>query len=498
MRGGAQEASPSRRGWRCHYCLGRLWRVVKEHRTLVLTLLETVAAAAYPGPAASIYGSVQKPLICTMFGLLGVTLEVSELRHALRAPKLHCGCQFFSLMVTPLLFYVLLYRSGLVRAALSGESLAAGAMATMCLPTTTNTNVMFTQQAGGDVSATAINAALGNFLGAIVTPATTSLTLSRTTRAETNLARTFATVSEEIVAPLVGGLALQGALRVCFKCDDFVERVVRPYGRLASFVTIQAFLYVLFANAFASDAGDQVTVGAFVVLVLFLTAVHLVFFFAAWALSAKLTTSPEQRVSLIFTAPQKTESLGVAILTSIFDDDDHIGVLTLPIVVYHTIQTIVAACAVAAVRRNVLRVSGDDDDDVLNGRSNNNAGRRRSRSSAESSDYSYYGDGDARLSRLDHYYEHFHGGDNDSSGSGSSHHFPLEDDDDNDDDASGSGGGIVPNRLPPPTRRGMKAGTSTRFPPLSPLIETSLHSSYSETTSDDDGDVGRPLLPPNS
>mmetsp|Transcript_9382 Transcript_9382/g.30599 ORF Transcript_9382/g.30599 Transcript_9382/m.30599 type:complete len:569 (-) Transcript_9382:537-2243(-) len=71
-------------------------------------------------------------------------------------------------------------------------------------------------------------------------------------------------------------------------------------------------------------------------------------------------------------------------------------------------------------------------------------------------------------------------------------------DDDNDDDASGSGGGIVPNRLPPPTRRGMKAGTSTRFPPLSPLIETSLHSSYSETTSDDDGDVGRPLLPPNS
>ena len=71
--------------------------------------------------------------------------------------------------------------------------------------------------------------------------------------------------------------------------------------------------------------------------------------------------------------PEKTESLGVAIVAVIFasddDDDSRLGLLTLPIIVYHTIQLIVAAAAVGRIRGmiereeeegRVLRVKSDD------------------------------------------------------------------------------------------------------------------------------------------
>eukprot|EP00633_Aureoumbra_lagunensis_P002077 CAMPEP_0197294618 /NCGR_PEP_ID=MMETSP0890-20130614/33086_1 /TAXON_ID=44058 ORGANISM="Aureoumbra lagunensis, Strain CCMP1510" /NCGR_SAMPLE_ID=MMETSP0890 /ASSEMBLY_ACC=CAM_ASM_000533 /LENGTH=100 /DNA_ID=CAMNT_0042770145 /DNA_START=951 /DNA_END=1253 /DNA_ORIENTATION=+ len=51
--------------------------------------------------------------------------------------------------------------------------------------------------------------------------------------------------------------------------------------------------------------------------------------------------------------PQKTEALGVTIVTSLFDDDDDIGPHTLPIVIYHCVQMLVAASLVSTLKRFV-------------------------------------------------------------------------------------------------------------------------------------------------
>mmetsp|Transcript_37760 Transcript_37760/g.76376 ORF Transcript_37760/g.76376 Transcript_37760/m.76376 type:complete len:97 (+) Transcript_37760:801-1091(+) len=53
-------------------------------------------------------------------------------------------------------------------------------------------------------------------------------------------------------------------------------------------------------------------------------------------------------------APQKTEAMGVAILTSIFQSsEENIGTLALPIVVYHTIQVIIAAAMVGYLQTDI-------------------------------------------------------------------------------------------------------------------------------------------------
>jgi len=320
---------------------------LKQHKTLWVTLVLTAAAAAYPGPAGRLYGDASMPLIVALFALLGLMLDVSELQHALASPKLHFCCQSFSLILTPFVFYVTLYRWGFARHILTSRPLAIGTMATMCLPTTTNTNVMFTQQAGGEVSATAINAALGNLLGAFATPVTVSLTIGSGIVSQ-DIGGVFLKIFEEIVAPLLGGLAIQLSLRK-FGPEGIADKM-KPYCHQLSSVTLVLFLYFVFCKAFAAG-GSGVDAKSLFLLVLFLFGVHLSIFGAAWVLSKLVSKQPEQQVAFIFSATQKTESLGVAILTAIFKNDDRIGALTMPIVIHHTVQMIVAACAVARARR---------------------------------------------------------------------------------------------------------------------------------------------------
>lgn len=109
---------------------------------------------------------------------------------------MHVVCQAFSLGLTPALFYLLLYRPGAADALLT-PSLAVGLMAAMCMPTTTNTGVMFVQQARGDASVAAINAAVGNLLGAFVAPLTASATLGGAV-AQQDLPAVFLSLTEQV------------------------------------------------------------------------------------------------------------------------------------------------------------------------------------------------------------------------------------------------------------------------------------------------------------
>ena len=71
--------------------------------------------------------------------------------------------QIFSLVFTPCLYYAAVFHwQWEVSAGILSQTFAVGMMAAMCMPTTTNTSVLFVQQARGDVSLATINAALGN------------------------------------------------------------------------------------------------------------------------------------------------------------------------------------------------------------------------------------------------------------------------------------------------------------------------------------------------
>ena len=375
---------------------------VRDNAILALTIIAAVAAALSPSSGASVYSDLSSPLIAALFFLLGTTLRVDEMKGALLTWKVHASIQGFSLLATPLVFYLLVYKPGLARWLLASDALAAGTMATCCMPTTTNTGVMFTQQCEGSVSVAVVNAAVGNFLGAFVSPLLASAFIGGGVVSQ-NYSAVFLSIFLTIILPLVAGLATQAAVRRC--APGLLSPRVLATIRALSTLDLLAILYLIFCKAVLEQRGDSSALGwsgllraGAVVL-----ALHLAILAASWYLARRLAapsidrqrcsvasvclpssssssssssvfTTPAPRhldegllAAVLIMAPQKTEAMGIAILAAIFqsndddgggngDDDgggDQIGAAALPIILYHTVQLLTGAAMVGALRERI-------------------------------------------------------------------------------------------------------------------------------------------------
>jgi hypothetical protein len=87
---------------------------------------------------AQVYAVLSEALIVALFLLLGLTLDIEALRQAAGALHVHLFVQLFSLVLTPLAYFGLVYHwrwevsSGILQ-----PNFAAGVMAALCMPTTT-------------------------------------------------------------------------------------------------------------------------------------------------------------------------------------------------------------------------------------------------------------------------------------------------------------------------------------------------------------------------
>jgi len=286
-------------------------------------------------------------LIC-LFAEMGLEIDLTELRSACIALHFHVLLQSFSLLVLPFLYWVAIHRWSLAEnSGLLTARFASGTMATMCLPTTTNTGVMFTQQAGGDVSASVINAAVGNFIGALVAPLVASLTLNGEV-AQQDTGSVVRSLVEQIILPLVCGVVVQTCIRATVTIATDTDARMRACLRKTSSVILVVILYFIFCNAFARSAGT-VSGKSLSLLVAYLTVLHLIIALLGWLVGSVFTVN--RRISFLLMGAQKTESMGVAIITIIFAEDGaHLAEFTLPIVVYHTVQLLLGASIVGYLK----------------------------------------------------------------------------------------------------------------------------------------------------
>ena len=309
----------------------------------VLVGVSFIAGMAKPSPGASYYSQIAPTLMRILFVLTGYTIPVHELISAGAAVKLHVSIQIFSLFVIPFFFFLTLFKSGLAASLLGSSALANGLMACMCLPTTTNTGVLFTMQAKGDVAASSINAVIGNIVGTFSAPVIAALTIGGTVASQ-DTASTLLILSKTIIGPLLSGLALQTATKKWIP-QLLTPQLLATVKNVAGLILV-AILYLLFCKAFSSSDGTSLS--TLTRLCCLVGIVHLLILGAAWAAVHLFDVTRERRVAFMFMAPQKTEAMGVAILTTIFRESaDDIGTLALPIVVYHTMQMI---SSVAMVR----------------------------------------------------------------------------------------------------------------------------------------------------
>ena len=348
---------------------------LRTHWTLAAVIATIAAAAIDPPLGLRWYKVGSRVLITSLFALLGLTLQLGQLRDGLLDLRSHCLIQACSLLLIPTLYYVLVFRWDFGHApdGVLSAPFAIGLMAALCMPTTTNTSVLFVQQAKGDVAVATLNAAVGNLVGALFSPVLAACLInsvvSGSSRVSSDAATTAVKLSKEIVAPLLCGLAVQlavarsGAIAAAPRA-----RAVRGLLRLSNVILVCLF-YLVFAKAFSTSTG-ALQPASIAKLCAWVTLWHIAAVLVCWKASALLAygqrgASPEgsapskappayrevsRRITFVLVAPQKTESMAIAILTALFDGSPDLGALTLPIVVWHTVQMIVAALLIPRLR----------------------------------------------------------------------------------------------------------------------------------------------------
>ncbi|MBI5767139.1 MAG: bile acid:sodium symporter [Verrucomicrobia bacterium] len=307
---------------------------------LIGMIAATVLAWAAPEPGAA--GGWMHPELVTkagvalIFFLHGVALSFGAMRAGVLNWRLHLLVQGFTFLVFPLIGFALMV-------ALDGRvapDLKLGLFYLCALPSTVSSSVAMTATARGNVAGAVFNATLSSLIGIFLTPLWIAVVM-KTSGQSVPLGPVILDLLRWLVLPLAVGQALHPWL------GGLAARHKAKIG-LVDRGTILLLVYTSFCDSFkegiwSGHGGGQVLLVGLVCAALF------AFVMVLTASAARaLGFAREDRMAAIFCGSKKTLASGVPMAKLIFAAHPGLGLILLPIMIYHPLQLIV--CGVLAAR----------------------------------------------------------------------------------------------------------------------------------------------------
>ncbi len=295
-----------------------------------------------PGPGAE--GGWLHPELLTkggvalIFFLHGLGLSFASLKAGASLWKLHLVVQASTFVVFPLLSLALVALAG----TWVSPDLKLGFGYLGALPSTVSSSVAMTAAARGNVAAAIFNATLSSLIGVFVTPVWIGWMMSGGGGSHAlPLGKVVLDLAAWLLLPLVVGQSLRPWLA------GWASRNKRWTSKVDR-LTILLLVYTSFCESVKrgiwTENGSSVVVaslvGSAVVLAVMLVGVNLT---CRW-----LRFSTEDRTAAVFCGSKKTLASGVPMAHLIFGSSPNLGLILLPIMVYHPIQLVV--CGALASR----------------------------------------------------------------------------------------------------------------------------------------------------
>lgn len=300
----------------------------------------TGLAWAYPAPGAA--GGWLHPELLTkagvalLFFLHGVMLSFAALRAGALNWRLHAFVQVSTFILFPVLGLAL-------NALLDGHvapEMKLGLFYLCALPSTVSSSIAMTATAQGNVAGAVFNATLSSLIGVVVTPLWIAAVM-KTTGQTQPIGPVILDLLRWLVLPLVLGQLCRPVLGAWLGRHKSKVHVV-DRG------TILLLVYTSMCDSFQRDVwsgqGTATLLLAFAVCAVLFAVVMVATNRAARAFGF----SREDRMAAIFCGSKKTLASGVPMAKLIFGAHPAIGVILLPIMIYHPLQLVV--CGMLAER----------------------------------------------------------------------------------------------------------------------------------------------------
>jgi solute carrier family 10 (sodium/bile acid cotransporter), member 7 len=286
--------------------------------------------------------------VAVIFLVQGLSITPAALRTGALRWRLHLSVQLFIFLAFPLAVLLLDAMGGRL---LPGD-LRLGFLFLAILPTTVSACVVYTATAGGNTAGALFNAIFANVTGVLITPLWAALLLSARGEA-VPLAPMIAEIGLLLLAPLVLGQLLRALLHGPLR--PWLRGPLQPRPALLSILPALMILYIVFA-AFArsvqSDAFDGAGAQALIVVAVAAVILFAIATAGAVVLGRRLGFDRGDRTALIFCAPQKTLAAGVPMGQILFAGHPGLGLILLPLMLYHAVQLAGGAPLIGRLRRD--------------------------------------------------------------------------------------------------------------------------------------------------
>jgi len=293
------------------------------------------------GDGAFSLSSIANYGISVIFFFYGLRLTREKLRKGLGNWKLHVLIQLTSFVLFPLLILPL-------RPLFQGDDnilLWLGIFYLAVLPSTVSSSVVMVSIAKGNIPAAIFNASISSLIGIFITPMLMSMFLLNVA-AGTELWTIIGKLILQIFIPVAFGMMLNR------RWGSFAEKHGRKL-RMFDQSVILLIVYTSFCASFAYNIFENfswivIIVCTFMMVILFFVVYGIVKF-----ICRRFEMNREDTITALFCGSKKSLVHGTAMAKVIFAGYGGIGVILLPIMLYHTFQLMIVSAIAKKYSKNI-------------------------------------------------------------------------------------------------------------------------------------------------
>ncbi|QNG20497.1 bile acid:sodium symporter [Rhodococcus triatomae] len=304
----------------------------------VLAIFGMVAVASiFPasGQAAVVVDWATKIAIGLLFLIYGARLSPAEAWQGVKHWRLHAVILAITFVLFPLLGLALRVLAPTV----ISDEIYTGILYLCLVPSTVQSSIAFTSIARGNVAGAIVSASFSNIVGVFVTPLLVVLLMNTTGDAHVDAGAAGA-ILLQLLAPFLVGQLIRPWIGAWLKRNAGPTKIVDRGSILL--VVYAAFSEGMNENIWS--AVDAVQIAVLVVICLLMLAVVMG---TSVGIGKVLGFSLEDRIVILFAGSKKSLASGLPMAAVLFAGGP-VGLIVLPLMIFHQIQLIV--CAVIAQR----------------------------------------------------------------------------------------------------------------------------------------------------